>query len=139
MHNTLHTPARELVINYTLYFCHYLKSITVKRPVLFIGYEPSIRGEICEFLKEHNGDAIFTDNDEETLKVMNTGSFETVVLKLQRLEDAAILRYINMHFKKTHVLVMPGRQLHDAIPALTTGHYDLLEEPFTLEELKKFI
>jgi DNA-binding NtrC family response regulator len=111
----------------------------VKRPVLFIGYEPSIRGEIREFLKERKGEAVFTDNAEDTLKVMNTGDFETVVLNLQRIEDAAILRYINLNYQKTHVVVMPGRQLKEAIPALISGHYELLEEPFRLEELKKFI
>jgi DNA-binding NtrC family response regulator len=128
-----------LIIYYNLNYCRHLKSKTVKRPVLFIGYEPSIREEISEFLKEHDGDAIFTDNADETLKVINTGNYETIVLNMQRLEDAAILRYINMNFKKIHVLVMPGRQLQDAIPALTTGQFELLEEPFTLEELKRFI
>jgi len=108
-------------------------------PVLFIGYDPSVREEIREFLQESKGEAFFAENVEETLRIMHSTDFGIIVLNLQRLEDAAILRYINSHYRKTHVLVMPGKQLQEAIPALANGHYDLLQEPFSLEELKKFL
>jgi DNA-binding NtrC family response regulator len=111
----------------------------VKSPVLFIGYDASMRDEIREFLKDHHGEAFFSDSVEETLKIMHSKNFKTVVLNLQRLEDAAILRYINLHYQKTHVVVMPGRQLQDVIPALADGHFDLLKEPFRLEELNRFL
>jgi DNA-binding response OmpR family regulator len=111
----------------------------LKRSILFIGYEPPLREEIRDFLKDHGGEAFFSDNAEDTIRIMHNGDFSTVVLNLQRLEDAAILRYINTHYQKTHVLVLPNRQLQDAIPALATGQYDLLHGPFTLEELEKFI
>jgi DNA-binding NtrC family response regulator len=95
--------------------------------------------EIKEFLKGQHAEASFSSTAEDTLRIMHSGSFETVVLNMQRLEDAAILRYINLHYQKTHVLIMPGRQLMEAIPALANGHYDILHEPFMLEELKRFI
>jgi len=111
----------------------------VKSPVLFIGYDASMRDEIREFQKERHGEAYFSDSVEETLKIIHSKNFDTVVLNLQRLEDAAMLRYINIHYQKTRVLVIPGRQLQDAIPALANGHYDLLNGPFRLEELRKFL
>jgi DNA-binding NtrC family response regulator len=111
----------------------------VKRPILFIGYETFIRDEIREFLKARHGDVYFSDTVEETLQILHSKTFEIVVLNMQRLEDAAILRYINLHYQKTHVLIMPGRQLQEVIPALADGNYDILREPFTLEELKKFL
>jgi DNA-binding NtrC family response regulator len=111
----------------------------VNRSVLFIGYEPSMREEIAEYLKGHCEEAIFTDNIEETLKEINAGNIETVILNMQRLEDAAILRYINIHFKKTRVVLMPGPNLREVIPALSSGHYDLIEGPFKLDMLQKLI
>ena len=111
----------------------------MKRRILFIGYEPPLRDEIREFLVEQQGEAYFSDTAEETIRTMNAGEIETVVLNMQRLEDAAILRYININHQNTRVLVMPGRQLQDAIPALATGQYELMHEPFRLEELKEFI
>jgi DNA-binding NtrC family response regulator len=111
----------------------------VKRRILFIGYEPPLRDEIREFLVAQQGEAYFSDTAEEAIHTMNAGEIETVVLNMQRLEDAAILRYININHQKTRVLVMPGRQLQDAIPALATGQYELMHEPFRLEELKEFI
>ena len=95
--------------------------------------------EIKEFLKEQQAEASFSNTTEETLRIMHTGMFKTVVLNMQRLEDAAILRYINIHYQKTRVLVLPGRQLEEAIPALARGQFDLLHEPFMLEELKDFL
>ncbi len=111
----------------------------MKSPVLFISYDASMRDEIREFLKDRKVEAFFSNSVEETLKIMHSKDFETVVLNLQRLEDAAMLRYINLHHQEARVLVMPGRQLQEAIPALANGHYDLLREPFRLEELDKFL
>ena len=111
----------------------------MKRSILFVGYEPSLRDEITDFMKDRQGEAFFSNTAEDTLQVMNKNDFETVVLNLQRLEDAAILRYINLHYQKTHVLVMPGGQLQEAIPALATGQYEILHTPFRLEELKEFM
>lgn len=111
----------------------------MKSPVLFISYDASMRDEIREFLKDRKVEAFFSNSVEETLKIMHSKDFETVVLNLQRLEDAAMLRYINLHHQEARVLVMPGRQLREAIPALANGHYDLLREPFMLEELNKFL
>lgn len=111
----------------------------MKRTILFIGYEPTLRDEIRDFLKDREGEAFFTNSAEDTIRIMHSNDFSTVLLNMQRLEDAAILRYINTHHQHTHVLVMPDRQLQDAIPALASGHYDLLKGPITLEELEKII
>jgi DNA-binding NtrC family response regulator len=108
----------------------------VKSPVLFIGYEPSLHDEIREFLRERQGVAHFTDTAEDTIHIMDSGIIGTVVLKMSRLEDAAILRYINLNYQKTRVLIMPGEQLQEAIPALAAGRFELLHEPFRLEELR---
>ena len=107
----------------------------MKSPILFIGYEPPLHDEIREFLKERQGVAHFTGTVEETIQLMNTVNIGTVVLNLQRLEDAAILRYINLNYQKTRVIIMPGSQLREAIPALAAGNYEILHEPFRLEEL----
>ena len=111
----------------------------LKSPILFIGYEPSLHEEIREFLKGRDGEAHFTANAEDTIQIMNTGKIATVVIRLERLEDAAILRYINLNYQKTRVLVMPGSPLKEAIPALVSGHYELMHEPFRLEELRSLL
>jgi DNA-binding NtrC family response regulator len=111
----------------------------LKSPILFIGYEPSLHDEIREFLRERQGKAHFTSSAEETIRLMERSSIGTVVLKMQRLEDAAILRYINIHFQGTQVLVMPGENLREAIPALAEGNYEILSEPFRLDELRALL
>ena len=107
----------------------------MKSPILFIGYEPSLHEEIREFLKERQGKAHFTGTAEETILLMNSEDIGTVVLNMQRIEDAAILRYINLNYQETRVILMPGSKLREAIPALAAGNYEILQEPFRLEEL----
>ena len=109
----------------------------MKSSILFIGYEPSFNDEIREFMKERQGVAYFSSSAIETIRLMDVLEFDKVVLNLRRLEDAAILRYINLNYQKIRVLVMPSRQLQDAIPALASGHYELLHEPLMLEELRQ--
>lgn len=111
----------------------------MKSPILFIGYEPFLHEEIRDFLKDREGEAYFSSSTIETIRMMEVIGFKTVVLYMHRLEDAAILRYINNNYRETRVLVMPDLQLRDAIPALASGQYKLLHEPFRLEELKTFI
>lgn len=111
----------------------------LKSPILFIGYEPSLHEEIREFLKGRDGEAHFAANAEDTIQFMNTGKIATVVIRLDRLEDAAILRYINLNYQGTRVLLMPGKPLQDAIPALARGQYELMHEPFRLEELRNLL
>jgi DNA-binding NtrC family response regulator len=116
-----------------------INSVNVKRTILFIGYETPIRDELKEYLSNTHQEVIFSDVFEDILKELNSRNIGTVVLNMQRIEDAAILRYINRHFPKTHVLLVPGPNLKEAIPALTGGSYDLLNGPFRLEDLQKHI
>ena len=111
----------------------------MKSSILFIGYEPSLFDEIREYLKEHQGMAYFSNSVHETIRMMDSTRFDIVVLRFNRMEDAAILRYINLNFQDLKVLIMPGRSLQDAIPALASGQFQVLHEPFSLEELKPFI
>ena len=107
----------------------------MKSPILFIGYEPPLHDEIREFLNDRQGMAHFTGTAEETILLMNSEDIGTVVLNMQRIEDAAILRYINLNYQETRVILMPGSKLREAIPALAAGNYEILQEPFRLEEL----
>jgi DNA-binding response OmpR family regulator len=111
----------------------------LKRNILFIGYEPPLREEIREFLKEREGEVFFSDTVDGTIRIMDSEDIETVILNMKRLEDAAILRYININYQEARVLIMPARQLQDVIPALAAGRYEIISEPFRLEELGKML
>ncbi|HOX79418.1 MAG TPA: hypothetical protein PLW31_15445 [Bacteroidales bacterium] len=111
----------------------------MKSPILFIGYEPALQEEIMDYMKDRDGEAYFSSSAIETIRMMDVVDFKKVVLYMHRLEDAAILRYINNHYRNAEVLIMPDLQLQDAIPALADGHFRLLHEPFRLEELNTLI
>ena len=98
-----------------------------------------MRDEIREYLSDRKDEAFFVATADETIRIMDSKNIETAVINLQRIEDAAILRYINLNYQRTRVLLMPGRLLKEVIPALASGHYELLQEPFRLEELRKML
>jgi hypothetical protein len=111
----------------------------VNNNFLFIGYEPSLHDEIREFLHEKQATAHFSTTSIETIRIMDSIKIDNAVLNLHRLEDAVILRYINMHFHEVNVLLIPAESLKEAIPALTEGNYKILDHPFRLDDLKQFI
>ncbi len=106
----------------------------MKRRVLFIGYEPSLHAEISEYLTNRQGKAFFSANIEETIRTMNTIEIGTVVLNIRQMEDISILHYINTHHRQTKVMLVPGGQMEEAIPALAAGRYKIVREALKLEE-----
>jgi DNA-binding NtrC family response regulator len=106
---------------------------------LFIGYDPDLHSEIHEYLAGKQSKAYFTSSAIETIRLLDRIDINYAVLNLRRLEDAGILRYININFRNVIVLIMPGETIKEAIPALTQGSYKILSHPFSLDELKPFI
>jgi DNA-binding NtrC family response regulator len=106
---------------------------------LFIGYDHALHNEIREFLKERQGSVYFTTFAIETIRLLDKIDIDYVVLNMHRIEDAGILRYININFRKVKVLIIPGEAMKEAIPALTEGNYKVLNNPFTLNDLIPFV
>ena len=111
----------------------------MKRQVLFIGYETILQEEIKEFLEELDCQAWFANTTEKSIRILDENPVETVILSLQKLGDAAILRYINLHFPGIKVLISANNEFEDIIEVLKKGKFSLLPEQLKLKELSSLI
>jgi DNA-binding NtrC family response regulator len=110
----------------------------MKRSFLFIGYEPSLYVEIMDFMHEHHGEALFSNSTEQSISTLNEFPVEAVVLTLHKLNDAAILKYINQYYPGVKVLIAASKEYDDLIDVFNKGHYSMLKQPLKLEELNLF-
>ena len=104
--------------------------------ILFIHDDPEIQEEIREFLTLTNGNVFFSKDTGEAINILNNQKIDLVVLKINNMRDAGILKYINNNYKDLEVLVMASKEYDEIISVFSTGNYKLFSQPLKLSELK---
>jgi len=107
----------------------------MKRTFLFIGYDFPVEVEIGEYIRDKASDAYFAHNNEQAIRALDQYPIDTVVITMHKLEDAAILKYINQYYKDIKVLVSATREFDEIIRIFNQGNYSMLRQPLKLEEL----
>jgi DNA-binding response OmpR family regulator len=107
--------------------------------ILFIHDDPEIQEEIREFLTQPNGNVFFSKNTGETISILNNQTVDLVVIKINNMRDAGILKFINTNYKDIEVLVMASKEYDEIISVFSTGHYKIFRQPLKLSELKNNI
>ena len=107
--------------------------------ILFAHYDPEIQKEIDDFLKLMDAKIYFSVNTEETIRILNEKTIEMVVLKINNMRDASILKYINDYYKDLEVLIMASKEYDEIISAFIRGHFTLIQQPVKLAELERKI
>ena len=118
-------------------FHHSTKHKTLN--ILFIHYDPDIREEIDEFLGTQQGTAFFARDTGHAIRILNETLIDLVVLKINNMRDAGILKYINDYYKDLEVFVMASQEYDDIISVFSKGRYKLFQQPLKISELKKKI
>lgn len=114
-----------------------LKPRIMKRQVLFIGYESSDREEIREFIAGHEGEVLFAESTDRAIRILDEHPVTTVVLRMQKLTDAAILRYINLHKPGIGVVVTASEEFDHIINVFSNGQFKVMPHHHSLEELEE--
>ena len=107
--------------------------------ILFIHNDPEVQEEIREFLTVPDGNVFFSKDVNEAIHILNEQTIGMVVLKINNMRDAAILRYINENYKDLEVLVMASKEYDDIISVFNKGHFRMFSQPLKLSELKNSI
>jgi DNA-binding NtrC family response regulator len=111
----------------------------MKRTFLFIGYDFPVEIEIGEYIRDKSSNAYFAHSKEQAIKTLDKFPIDTVVVTLHKLEDVAILKYINQYHTDTRVLVSATPEFDEIIKIFNQGNYSMLKQPLKLEELIDFI
>ena len=104
--------------------------------ILFIHDNPEIQEEIREFLTLPNGSVFFSKDSWEAIGILKDEKIDLVVLKINNMRDAAILKYINDNYINVEVLVLASKEYDDIISVFGKGRYRLFSQPLKLNELK---
>jgi DNA-binding NtrC family response regulator len=107
--------------------------------ILFIHNDPEVLEEIREYLTVPDGDVFFSRETGDALRILSEQTIGMVVLKINNLRDAAILKYINDNYKDLEVLVMASKEYDDIISVFNKGHFKMFSQPLKLNELKNNI
>jgi hypothetical protein len=104
--------------------------------ILFITTDSNQDSELREFAEAMDARAHFSHSTYESIQCLDREHIDTVVLKMARIEDAAILRYINEYHDKVKVLVYASDEFDEAIGILSKGRYEIVRDRKMLNGLR---
>jgi DNA-binding NtrC family response regulator len=107
--------------------------------ILFIHNDPEVLEEIKEFLTVPDGNVFLSKDTNDAIRILSEQKIGMVVLKINNMRDAAILKYINENYKDLEVLVMASKEYDEFISVFNKGHFKMFSQPLKLSELKNNI
>lgn len=107
--------------------------------LLFIHHDPEIQSEIDDFLHSKKDNCYYSRNTEETIRILNDHPVDMVVLIINHMRDAAVLKYINDYYKDLEVLLIASEEYDEIISLFSECHYKTVRLPLKLKDLKESI
>lgn len=107
--------------------------------LLFIHHDPEIQSEIDDFLRTSKDDCFFSRNTEETIRILNEHPIDMVVLIINHMRDAAVLKYINDNYMDVEVLLIASEEYDEIISLFSETNYKTVRLPLKLKDLRTSI
>ena len=104
--------------------------------ILFINSDDTLREEFNEFFDEIKANHYYTNTTEDSISVLNEQKIDTVILKISRLSDLSILKYIHDYYNKIKVLISAREDFEEALTIFNQVHFEKVKSPIGLSELK---
>lgn len=95
-----------------------------------------MREEFNEFFGEIRARDFFANSTEEAIQVLNEHTIDIVILRISRLADAAILKYINDYYQQIKVLVSARKDFEEALTIFNQTNFEKLNSPIGLADLR---
>ena len=92
--------------------------------------------EFNEFSQEIRANSFFSNSTEESIKVLNEQQINTVIIKIGKIADVSVLKYINDYYKNIKVLVSARKDFEEALTIFNQVHFEKVKSPMGLEDLK---
>ena len=92
--------------------------------------------EFNEFSRDIHAHCFFSNSTEESIKVLNEQRIDTVVIKIGKISDVSILKYINDYYKHIKVLVSARKDFEEALTLFSQIHFEKVSSPIGLSDLK---
>ena len=107
--------------------------------ILFINSDTSVRSEFNEFADEISANNFFSSSTEESIIVLNEHQIDKVVLKIGKLADVSIMKYIDDYYKDIEVLVCAREDFDEVLTIFNQVHFKKIKNPMGLSDLKEHL
>ena len=104
--------------------------------ILFIHHDPEIQKEIDEFLRNQKDVCFFSKNTNDTIQILNDHPIDLVVLIINHMRDAAVLKYINDNYKNLEVMLVASEEYDEIISLFSECQYKTFRLPLKLNDLR---
>lgn len=96
--------------------------------LLIVNQTQPLFDQLQNFLLDATNSVLTADSLPQVSNLLITQHIQTVSLQVERLEDIAILRYINIHHPGVRVMLIAREETRELISAIQTGHYSFLDK-----------
>ena len=107
--------------------------------ILFINSDASMHEEFNEFSHEIRANCFFSNSTEESIRVLNEQKIDTVVIRIGKISDVSVLKYINDYYKHIKVLVSARKDFEEALTLFSQIHFEKVSSPIGLTDLKGYL
>jgi DNA-binding NtrC family response regulator len=95
--------------------------------------------EIKDYFSLYNNSLLFAKNKREAFKILNKHTLDYVIVELSSLKELEIIKYINENYQLTNIILIIGKTFNKQISIIKNGNFNIIEQPFRLQEFKKYI
>ncbi|MCF6169549.1 MAG: hypothetical protein L3J31_06135 [Bacteroidales bacterium] len=104
--------------------------------ILFINSDFAMHEEFNEFSHTIHATNFFSNSTEESIRLLNEQQIDTVIIKINKLSDISVLKYINDYFKNIKVLISARQDFAEALTIFNQLNFEKIKNPMGLAELK---
>ncbi len=107
--------------------------------LLFTHHDPELQSEIDDFIHTNKDNCYFSGNTESTIRILNDHPIDMIVLIINHMRDAAVLKYINDNYKDLEVLLIASEEFDEIISLFSQCQYKTVRMPLKLKDLRSSI
>jgi hypothetical protein len=98
-----------------------------------------MRPEFNEFAGQIDARVFFSGSTEQSIIILNEHEIDIVVLKIGRIADVSILKYIDDYYKHIKVLVCARDDFDEALTIFNQVQFEKIKVPMGLTDLKEHL
>ncbi len=98
-----------------------------------------MHGEFNEFAQDIDANSYYSNSLEKSIAILNEQQIDIVVLKIGKLSDASILKYLNDYYKDIKVLVSARKDFEEALTIFSQVQFEKVNSPMGLADLKEYL
>jgi hypothetical protein len=80
--------------------------------------------EFNEFSDEIHANNFFSNSTEESIRILNEYRIDAVIIKMGKIADASVLKYINDYYKNIKVLISARKDFEEALTIFNQIHFE---------------